>query len=147
MITFLNVCACIIIAICFAIGSGSVILLNTYLVPISIVLWGSIFLFTFLALRKNADPEVTSLTLSVPICLMPTYVFIVNCALPDIFAMKGVEMVLGVLIELPMSVCFILLVSIAIGWIGTRFRKPIVAVPIVLIGNLILMLWVMNLGL
>ena len=145
--SFLSVCAVIIIAVCFVAGAGVISFLSAHLVPISIIFWGGIFVFAYYMFRQSSDPHEKSIALSIPICILPTYAFIVRSALPEICAMKGFfEPFLAICIELPMAVCFTLLVSIAIGWIGTRFRMPAVAVPIVLTGNIFFTLWVTTLG-
>lgn len=143
--SFLSVCAVIIIAICFAAGTGAISFLSTYLVPVSIIFWGIILIFTFCISRKTVDAHEKSISLSVPFCLLPTYCFIVS-ALPEILSKKGFfEPFLAICIEFPMCICFTLLVGMGIGWVGTRFDEP-AAVSISAIGNIIFTLWVTSLG-
>ena len=144
--SFLSVCAVIIIAVCFVAGVGIVSFLSTYLVPVSIIFWGAILVFVYCMSKNEKNVHEKCIILSAPFCLIPVY-YLVTTSLPEILSMKGFfEPFLAVCIELPMCICFTLLVGIGIGWVGTRFDEPVAAVSISAIGNIIFTFWVTNLG-
>ena len=147
MAGFFGVLGFLAIAIPFVIGVGVVTFVSTHLVAISVIFWSVILIITLCLLRACPELEEKRIPLAIPICILPTYLFIVKRALPEIGAMTGFfEPFLATCLELPMVVCFSLGVSMAIGWIGTRFRNPFVAVLLVLIGNGIFAGWMMQFG-
>ena len=145
IISFFTVCSAIIILVPFALGMQLVVFLHEYLVEVSIAIWSLVLLFSFFAGRKEATAHNRWFIYTCGFCMLPVYCFLV-CAIQDITEMRGFEVLLAVLIELPLCTMVSLGGGIGIGLLAEKIEEPAGEVSVMVLGNILFTAVICSLG-
>lgn len=145
IISFFTVCSFIIILVPLALGMQLVAFLNQYLIEVSLVIWGLVIGFSYFAGRKEKDPHEKWFIYTCGFSMFPVYCFLVG-AIQDIMAMRGFEVVLAVLIELPLCTMVSLGGGIGIGLLAEKVEEPAGEAAAMILGNLLFAMLICSFG-
>ena len=145
IVSFFTVAAAIMILVPLALGMELIVFLNEYMWQASFLFWGIIIAFCILVGRKEKNEHDKWFIYSGWSGLLPVYCFLIG-AIKDIVAMKGFEIVLAVLLELPLCFCFCLGGGLAISLLAEKIKDPFAEAIVTIVGNILFTLFVTSLG-
>lgn len=145
IVSFCTVVAAIIILVPLALGIELIVFLNQYLWQVSLVFWGIIIAFCIFVGRNQKNPHDKAFMWSGWSALLPVYCFLIG-AINDIVAMKGFEVILAVLLELPLCFCFCLGGGLSISLLAEKIEDPLGEAVVMMVGNVLFTLFVTSIG-
>lgn len=145
IVSFFTVAAAIMILVPLALGMELIVFLNEYMWQVSFLFWGIIVVFCILVGRKEKNLHDKAFMWSGWSALLPVYCFTIG-AVKDIVAMKGFEIILAVLLELPLCFCFCLGGGLAISLFAEKIEDPFAEAIVSIVGNILFTLFVTSLG-
>lgn len=145
IVSFFTVVAAIIILVPLALGIELIVFLNQYLWQVSLVFWGIIIAFCIFVGRNEKNPHDKAFMWSGWSALLPVYCFLIG-AINDIVAMKGFEIILAVLLELPLCFCFCLGGGLSISLLAEKIEDPLGEAVVMMVGNILFTLFVTSFG-
>ena len=145
IISFFTVCSAIVILVPLALGMQLVAFLHEYLLEVSIVIWSLVLLFSFFTGRKEKDTHDRWFIYTCGFCMFPVYCFLAG-AVQDIMAMRGFEVVLAVLIELPLCTMVSLGGGIGIGLLAEKIEEPAGEATVMILGNVMFAVLICSFG-
>ena len=145
IVSFFTVAAAIMILVPLALGMELIAFLNEYMWQVSFLFWGIIVVFCILVGRKEKNPHDKAFMWSGWSALLPVYCFMIG-AVKDIVVMKGFEIILAVLLELPLCFCFCLGGGLAISLFAEKIEDPFAEAIVLIVGNVLFTLFVTSLG-
>lgn len=145
IVSFCTVVAAIIILVPLALGIELIVFLNQYLWQVSLVFWGIIIAFCIFVGRNQKNPHDKAFMWSGWSALLPVYCFLIG-AINDIVAMKGFEVILAVLLELPLCFCFCLGGGLSICLLAEKIEDPLGEAVVMMVGNVLFTLFVTSFG-
>ena len=145
IVSFFSVAAAIMILIPLALGMELIVFLDKYIWEASILFWVIVIGFCFFLGHKEENKNEKWFLYTGWSCLLPVYCFLIG-AIKDILAMRGFNVLLAVLIELPLCFCFSLAGGLGIGCLAEKIKEPIAEVAVMLIGNILFTFFVTSFG-
>lgn len=146
VVSFFTVLSVILILVPLALGMKLIVFLNQYVWQASFVFWGLIIAFSILRGRKEKSPHDKAFVWCCPVCLLPVYCFVIS-AIKDIVAhIRGFELVLAVLIELPLCFMVSLAGGLSIGLLAEKLEDPVLETVVMIAGNLLFTVFVTLFG-
>lgn len=145
IVSFFTVAAAIMILVPLALGMELIVFLDKYMWQTSLLFWGIIIVFCILVGQKEKNPHDKAFMWSGWSALLPVYCFLIG-AIKDIMAMKGFEIILAVLLELPLCFCFCLGGGLAISLLAEKIEDPFAEATVSIIGNIMFTLFVTSFG-
>lgn len=146
VVSFFTVLSVILILVPLALGMELVVFLNQYSLQISLVFWGIIFIFAILSGQKEKNPHDRAFVWCAPVCLLPVYCFLMSAIQEIVMGIKGFELILAVLVELPLCVLFSLGGGLSIGLLAEKCEDPALEAVVIIVGNFLLTLFVTSFG-
>lgn len=146
IISFFTVLSVIIVLVPLALGMELVVFLSQYSLQVSLVFWGIIFTFAILSGRKEKNPHDRAFIWCAPVCLLPVYCFLMSAAQEIATEIKGFELILTVLFELPLCVLFSLGGGLSIGLLAEKCEDPALEAVVMIVGNLLFTIFVASFG-
>lgn len=145
IVSFFTVAAAIMILVPLALGMELIAFLNEYMWQASFLFWGIIILFCILVGRKETNEHERWFMFSGWSSLLPVYCFLIG-AIKDIMAMRGFEIILAVLLELPLCFLFCLGGGLSISLLAEKIEDPFGEAAVMIIGNILFTLFVTSFG-
>lgn len=145
IVSFFTVAAAIMILVPLALGMELIVFLNKYMWQASLLFWGIIITFCILVGRKEKNEHDKWYMYSAWSNLLPVYFFLIG-AIKDIMAMRGFEIVLAVLLELPLCFCFCLGGGLSIGLLAEKIEEPVAEATLMITGNILFTVFVSSFG-
>lgn len=146
IVSFFSVLSIIAILVPLALGMEIVVFLSQYSVPVSLVFWGIIVTFAILNGRKEKNLHDRAFICCAPICLLPVYCFLMSAVQEIATEIKGFELILVVLLELPLCVLFSLGGGLSIGLLAEKCEDPALEAVVMVTGNLLFTIFVASFG-
>ena len=145
IVSFFTVAAAIMILVPLALGMQLIVFLDKYMWPASIIFWGVIIAFCILVGRKEKNDHDKWFMYSGWSALLPVYCFLIG-TIKDIVTMKGSEIILAVLLELPLCFCFCLGGGLAISLLAEKIEDPFAEATVSIVGNILFTVFVTSFG-
>jgi hypothetical protein len=144
--SFFTVLGFILILVPLALGMELIVFLNQYAWPASLVFWGILIIFSIFCGRKEKNAHDRWFIYTFPLCFLPVYCFLIGAIQEIVTEIKGFELILAVLFELPLCFMFSLGGGLAIGLFAEKFEDPAVGTVITVAGNLLFTLFLTSFG-
>lgn len=145
IISFFTVCSVILILVPLALGMELVAFLHEHLFLFSVIFWLLILLFSYSAGRKEKNPHERWFLYTCGFSMLPVYCFLVF-AIQDIMAMKGFEIVLAILLELPLCTMFAFGGGIGISLLAQKIDDPAGEAGAMILGNVLFAMFICYFG-
>ena len=145
IVSFFSVAAAIMVLVPLALGMELIVFLDKYMWQASLLFWGIIIAFCILVGRKEKNEHDKWFMYSGWSSLLPVYCFLIG-AIKDIVAMKGFEIILAVLLELPLCFCFCLGGGLSINLLAEKIEDPFCEATVSIVGNILFTFFVTTFG-
>lgn len=146
IVSFFTVAGAIMILVPLALGMELIVFLDKYIWEASLIFWMVVIAFCFFLGHKEENKHDKWFIYTGWSSLLPVYCFLVG-AVKEILTMRGFNVILAVLIELPLCVCFSLAGGLGISFMAEKIKEPVLEVSLMLAGNILLTIFVTSFGL
>lgn len=146
IVSFFTVLSAIMFLVPLTLGMELVVFLSQYSLEISLAFWGIIIAFAILSGRKEKNLHDRVFIWCMPTCLLPVYCFLMSAVQEIATGIRGFELILVVLLELPLCVLFSLGGGLSIGLLAEKCEDPALEAVLMIFGNLLFTIFVTLFG-